>query len=255
MPEDRGPDIYQDIDNWWKFFASKECDKWVESCLKNQKMESCIAKLSKKNLLVSGESAGGLLAVYSWLCSPRADIRALYLQYPVLNYYKKDMPKDFVSYMGLQIAVSEIPIRLEAVLEAVDKQRAEDRLASRSDTKPPIGMLAAPLLSTLDRWKERFQAKDAPGLLDSLMEAGQKPVSYPHIYIIHGTKDPAVPIDNTRDFVKKLNDAFKKWKYTGQLELMEVEGEGHAFDYVVKGKNFEGQITSLMQSVTDAWCK
>ena len=255
MPEDCGPDIYQDIDNWWNFFASKECDKWVESCLKKHEMESCIAKLSKKNLLVSGESAGGLLAVYSWLCSPRADIRTLYLQYPVLNYYKKDMPKDFVNYMELNIAVSEIPIRLDALLEVVDKQRAEDRLASHSDTKPPIGMLAATLLSNLDRWKERFQAKDAPGLLDSLMEAGQKPASFPDIHIIHGTKDSAVPIENTRAFVKELNYAFKQWEHTGRLELWEVEGEGHAFDYVVKGKDFECQIKSLMRSIIIAWCK
>ena len=260
MPEDSGEEIYADVITWWDFYQSERLDAWVEDCLKDHGQNECITKLSKNNLLVSGESAGGLLAVYSWLFSVDLHIQVLYLQYPMLNFYKKTMPEDGVEYMGRKISAEEVKQRADALIKVVNRQRDEDRIVSRSDSKPPIGMAAAMLLSNTQQWQKCFQGKsrpeqplDAPGYLLHNRRNKILPDSFPKIFIIHGTNDTACPIQDTKDFVKILDDPLERWDCVGKAKLEKFEGQGHAFDYEVKGKPFEGQINDVMKSVLTAW--
>lgn len=260
MPEDRGSEIYADVNQWWEFYNKPEgLTKWVQGCLQKHSLdvEQELLKI-KGGLLISGESAGGLLAVRSWL-NGKVNVRVLYLQYPVLKYYEKDVPKGKpVEYMGLEMSMEDVERRTTELINVANDQRATGRSVSRSDTKPPLGMLGASLLSNTKKWEAVFKdgkdVMDAPGLLMHKVATDKPPQSFPKVFIIHGTKDTTAPMKNTEEFIESLKKALKGWECTDDIEFIKLQGLGHAFDYESRSnENCRGQIGEVMESVIAAW--
>lgn len=259
MPEDRGAEIHQDLDSWWSFYQNDRCLEWVQKCLLKHALEAKPENLDRAGLLISGESAGGLLAVYSWLNQSSLVIKALYLQYPMLKHYEKKVSSNNrVRYMDTEISLDEIKKRATELVELTDDQRRDGRVVSRSDCKPPFGMLAAVMLSNTCKWKEVYQdgnedVKDAPSLLESRVEEKLLPYSFPKVFFVHGTADEVIPIKNTEEFVKRLNEVLKLWKCNKVVEFLKLEDVGHGFDYEIKGHPCQKQIEEMMESLVDAW--
>lgn len=266
MPEDRGQDILDDIDDWWDFYLNDLFMKWVKSCLEGVRLGAALVVL--QNLIISGESAGGLLAVYTWLTqSAKLSITAIYLQYPMLNHYRRDMPAGGATYMEHTITEERLRPLVDAMIKKSDEMRKAGRNASRSDATPPSGMAAAMGLSLLQLWKSVFQdgkgIMDTPERLEHMRKIEAKPAQFPPIYIIHGTKDTNVPIADTDAFVDTLTAMSKIWKEDIKIDYERVaklgekgtdgysEEVAHAFDYGLElGKvDFIDRMTTAMNKL------
>jgi len=258
MPEDRGEEIQDDICAWWEYYSSLDFHDWIQDCIRDSIKKEF--SLRRDLLLISGESAGGMLAVYTWLTHSGSvlPIRALYLQYPMLNYYSRNMDGKEVSYMDIHVTRQDIEHGAEALISCTNKQRAENRCVSRSDSEPPEGMAAAMCLSNTHRWEEVFKdgkadILDIRGNLERLRKSYHKLEHFPDMFIIHGQQDKAIPIADTREFKTSVTDLAETAGKTVNINFREFPGKDHAFDYEIKPGDDE-QVDAMMRSIIEAWC-
>lgn len=90
------------------------------------------------------------------------------------------------------------------------------------DRDPPKGQFAAYVLSTSKLWIQFWRTST---IFQRVQEIQQCPDNDTKILIIHGTEDDKVPLQSSKDLVRELG----KWAL--DIQLCEVVGESHAFDY------------------------
>ncbi|KAF2635701.1 alpha/beta-hydrolase [Massarina eburnea CBS 473.64] len=215
MPEASGKDILEDVEDFWQWFAGPEFTDGIKE------VEPGL-KLQRKQLLVSGDSAGAFLAVYSWLkCSgPELPMQALFLRYPMLRYYGRTWPdtdgpkgkKDELMYMDNWIQRSTVEEKAEALLAKIKELENIGQCPTVTGGTMPLRMLASFTLSTAGRWKENFQRDNATlDILDMINDTSAtrlEPTHFPPIFIYHGHDDINCLIEDTRTFVK---DCERRW--------------------------------------------
>jgi acetyl esterase/lipase len=236
MPEHNGKEIMSNTNDFWNWFQTH-----FPVMMRNMNVP-----INKDQLLVSGESAGAFLAVYSWLTQPEAiAIKALYLQYPMLFYYDREPGVFFGRHVPLDMANKH----LDKCLAEIQALKETDRLQSISAAHPPKHMTMAYCLSATKRWKEVFDHDDIEGMLG---KKSDEPATFPEIFVYHGDADVQVPIQNTRTFI---NIVEKKWpEMIGKIHFTTVEGQAHAGDYEVDerepGKEW---LRDMLKGIKEAW--
>lgn len=197
-----------------------------------------------KKLMVIGESAGGFLAVYTWLKSP-APVRTIYLRYPLLRQYKT-APR---GYGGVPMSKERYAETARAAIEEVVRiTQSGEAMPAESSLHPPLNMPAANVFSATDRWRDVFQHADILQILEGNPE---RPSSRPEIFIIHGEEDVVVPIETSAMFKMEIDR--KQWA-KGDVVLKGVPGMDHGFDYNLKA-DMEGCIwlAKLVSHVKQSW--
>ena len=215
MPEHNGEEILSDIDKFWEWFTD-EFDGFVQS-------KRSGIKLDKEKLLVSGESAGGFLAAYTWLTQPkeRAAIKALYLQYPMLCQYSRE-PGPYRQKIVNQPLCKE---KIDKLIVQCTELRDEGTMKSVSSRTPPDGMACAYGLSSTKEWARVFHAQD---IMQRLEEKTDQPATFPSVWIYHGMNDIQVPMSDTEKFMEVVQDKFQEMK--GKFTFHAVPGMEHAGD-------------------------
>ncbi|KAF2635702.1 alpha/beta-hydrolase [Massarina eburnea CBS 473.64] len=246
MPESSGEDIEDDVNDWWRFYESQHFDESLRSIGIESK------NVKKERLLVSGESAGGLLVVNTWLGPPRPPIRALYLQYPMLNYYKRAIVGDQVGYRGENFPLEDVKQGVDKMLQKCNDMRSQNTLPCRSDTQPPYGMSAANALSSTKKWTEVFKGDtgtmDVPTRLDYMVRENITPSQFPEIFIAHGEADTVCPVEHTDQFHTRINAL---WGDRVKVTYQRVPEKDHAFDY--EAKIDENWLVDIIEGIEKVW--
>ncbi|KAF1838417.1 alpha/beta-hydrolase [Decorospora gaudefroyi] len=203
IPEHSGKDILEDLQDFWTWLSNGS----VTDYLRTQGRADL--DLDHDHILVSGESAGGYMALMSALTQSRGTIKAVLAQYPMTNYLRQE-PSD--THFGLP---------------SPPKSLLYDHLASIvpgttiSSAVPPLRGELPYLLAAYDHYLTYF-GKDEQMWPIGLI--GEK--SYlPPTLIIHGGADSIVEAEDSRMFVEKC-----KTLDGVEVKLEDRAGGEHGFD-------------------------
>ncbi|KAF2686024.1 alpha/beta-hydrolase [Lentithecium fluviatile CBS 122367] len=178
-------------------------------------------RIDRSKVMVTGESAGGFLAAYTWLKSP-IQLTTVVLRYPMLAQYRREAR----GYGGVAISMEDYAWMAEAVIGEVERiKRMGEPMPAESSLHPPENMPGANILSSAGRWKDVFQHED---ILQMLRSQKEKPRSCPRVFIVHGERDAASPVGNSISFKKEMDE--RDWA-NGKVELVVVQDMNHGFDY------------------------
>ncbi|KAF2655058.1 alpha/beta-hydrolase [Lophiostoma macrostomum CBS 122681] len=173
LPEHRGDELANDIKRFWDWFE----DETFESAIKKVCPK---VQPDRKTLLVSGESAGGFLAAWSWLSRPGLCIKAMYLQYPMLRAYAREK---LFPYRGVTLDEKKVKDFAKALVDRRDLQDKGkmEKDPPRDNSIPPLGMDAAAALAStsisigvtgqrMSTWKYLFRFPDIFDCLEYLLK-------------------------------------------------------------------------------------
>lgn len=134
LPEHTGAEIESDIKQFWGWYHTRAHDDF-----KNLKTKATLDR--DKRLMISGESAGGWLAVHSWMQSTKAHRpNVISLQYPMLDNYWR---REYSAYLGQKVPRDVIEKFGSLWLDYINKLREDGQLATQSDSTPPEGLFWA----------------------------------------------------------------------------------------------------------------
>lgn len=205
IPEHNGKDIKEDLRDFWLWFGSELAGFVTE---KAPGIEPDFQKL-----LVSGESAGGLMALQSAIFGPEGKIKALLTQYPMTNALRGKGPDS--DFFGMKAPGPEY----------IDQYMASVKPGTVLSSSVPYERVPlANALTAYGRWLE-FYGKE-PELLP--ITSVERVKAFPPALIIHGEQDTAVSVEDSRAFVRKVESVLGK-EAARDVKLITSEGE-HGFD-------------------------
>ncbi|KAF2791280.1 alpha/beta-hydrolase [Melanomma pulvis-pyrius CBS 109.77] len=222
-PEHTGNDILEDIADFWTWFRSS-----LPAYVASKKPS---IKLDFSKVLVSGDSAGGWLALQSILSLPQSTIKACLIQYPVTNAFPTS-PDDTPS--GQAIPSKEI---LDEFLTGMVPGTII------SSAIPPARSWMSAMLRAHGRWDEFF-GKGKHLMPDTRLEDAK---FFVPTYIIHGKDDSVVPLKWTHAFVEKAKNLFPETRF----KLVTPPGD-HGFDEEIYEEN-EPWLRELLKEVEEGW--
>lgn len=230
LPEATGPELLSDIDEFWNSWYLGLGSGNINSFDKMMLDRFPSVQVDKGRVFLSGESAGAIPVIHSWLTQGhKVELKAIYLQYPLLHEYVREVGKDqtTINFMGEDVPLKLIKTAGDAALRELERRKAVgEPTPHRSNEKPPNGMFWALYLSINGKWSERFGAKT---MGDRVKQMQQEPAFLPHIYIFHGEQDIVVQPTKTKEWVDVVMEKWPKLK--DMIEFHIVDGVGHGFDY------------------------
>lgn len=243
--------IERAVDDFWNYFYSQDL------------LDDCNAKVpgltvDRKALMVSGESAGGYVALYS-VVHPHRDFEAklLWLRYPMLEHYLRiDDHKPSLAFMGHPQNKEDARKHGDALWEttqAIREDMIKAGLLSTDDPSifadiferrtPPYGMGSAFVSSWVGTWSNYFapEGKNRSDILTELVNANRKgglgPKKAPALLVYHGVEDVNVPIRISETLAKNWPKMFSDEDTTTKTNFIRVEHQGHGFDYTILGED------------------
>jgi acetyl esterase/lipase len=189
--------------------------------------------LDFSQVLVAGESAGGYMALMSGLTQPKGSIRAILAQYPMTNY-PRCKPLD-VLFDG---SIAPGPEFIEQHLSSITPGTVI------SSAIPPARPNLTYALSAYGRYLEFFGNDEKLWPVNLIEDKTYMPATW----IVHGDKDTAVSVDDTRAFAERWARFVKE----GEWRVEVVAGEDHGFDGVVK-ENETGWLRDGLRFVEENW--
>jgi acetyl esterase/lipase len=185
MPESHGREILNDADIFWEWYQSRQFYLDLQTLFlgSGTNRTDVNTKIDRHQLFVSGESAGGFLAAYSWLSQPDLRIEALYMQYPMLRAYTR---RSGEPYRGKVIPEHEVQEYAKVYCDHITALKALDKINPRTDSVPPEGMDMAYMFSSAKKevimngkktrisyWKWWFRQPDILERLEELVNRAQ----------------------------------------------------------------------------------
>ena len=232
MPEANGVDIIQDVRDFYNWLAaSNNLAKYLPTGVS--------ADLG--NLLVSGESAGGWIALQSAILPESTDtISAVIAQYPMIDlrapHYTADSEKHLFNPTAPQLDRS--------ILQNYMANLKTSKV--RSSALPPDRV---PLvISSLQQgvWGKMFGEDSSLYPIEML----DKVTEMPPTWLMHGTGDTVVPVEGSYKYEKALKDKLPNAK----LHVSYREGD-HGFDNV-PGVSLESDwIQQGVEFIGECWPK
>ncbi|KAF9733218.1 hypothetical protein PMIN01_08901 [Paraphaeosphaeria minitans] len=172
LPEHNGNDIQEDLADFWMWFK----DGGVTDYLSSQAGAHAAVQLDYTRVLAGGDSAGGYLAIQSGLTQPRGPLSAIIGCYPMTNYLRRQQEAMFMKE----------PSPPESIIDRPAPPRPRNRISYA--------------LSACGRYAHFFGSGSHLWPI-SLLDSGAATYIPPTV-IIHGDKDKAISIDDSRLFAK-----------------------------------------------------
>jgi acetyl esterase/lipase len=215
IPEHSGADILEDLRDFWTWFNKGSVDDFLHSQTTISDDNERGIGLDYEKILVTGDSAGGYMALMSALTQPRGSFNAVFAQYPMTNYMRCE-PVD--TFFGQ-------PSPPEAIIAQHLSTVTPDTVVSSGTQPARMGLSYA--LAAYGHYLTYFGTDEKMWPI-GLVEEKKK--SLPSTWIVHGDADSAVSVEDTRKFVGKC---------TGLEEGVEVKvdirpGQEHGFDGALK---------------------
>tara|TARA_R110002003_G_scaffold391_2_gene19438 strand:+ start:18596 stop:19285 length:690 start_codon:yes stop_codon:yes gene_type:complete len=209
VPEHSGRAIAADLADFWTWFRAGGVTAFLASLPPSRDLQ-----LDYDRVLVTGDSAGGYMALMSALTQPRGAVRAVLAQYPMTWYLRREQADGYLD--GPAPGPGTVDEHVAAIVPG----------SVVSCATPPARMGLSYTLSAFGRYREFFGEDEKLWPLGLIEEREWAPPTW----IIHGDKDAAVSVEDSRLFVKK-------WKERGmgnEVRLEVREGQDHGFDVGMK---------------------
>ncbi|CAE7015863.1 hypothetical protein CFE70_002734 [Pyrenophora teres f. teres 0-1] len=210
LPEHNGKDILSDLSDFWSWFHAGSVDKF----LNNQPAtpEGGVS-LDHDRVLVSGDSAGGYMALMSGLMQPKGCIKAILVEYPMTNYLRYELGPTFFG----------MPSPPASVLTDHVKTMVPGVVVSSA--VPPARMGLGYAMAAYGHFLEYFGEDEKMWPIGLVEEKTWLPPTW----ILHGGADTVVNVEDSRAFVEKCK------KLQGvEVKLTVREGMEHGFDGAMK---------------------
>ncbi|KAH8712250.1 Alpha/Beta hydrolase protein [Phaeosphaeriaceae sp. PMI808] len=224
VPEHSGDDILEDLADFWTWYN----DGGVEKFLSSQNVN---IELDYDRLLVSGESAGGYVALQAGLTRPKGDIKAILVQYPMTNYPRRKATETLLSMP------SPPPSFIDEHMASVKPGTVVSSAVFPARVELIYG------LGVYGRYNEFFGTGKHLWPITAIEDAK----SFPPTFILHGEQDTSVKIEDSRAFVKKAKDVIPD----AEIKLAVREGD-HGFDGELK-EDEEEWLKEGLQWIEGKW--
>ncbi|KAH7392265.1 Alpha/Beta hydrolase protein [Phaeosphaeria sp. MPI-PUGE-AT-0046c] len=228
IPEHTGADILADLSDFWKWFDSGSLSSYLASNHPELSLE-----LDKEHVLVTGDSAGGYMALMSALTQPQGKFKAVLAQYPMTNYLRAEIADTF---FGAPTPKPEI------IQQHIDSIVPGTVLSS---AVPPARFGLSWALAAYGKFLDYFD-KEKMWPIDKIEDVQAMPPTW----IIHGGTDSAVDVKDSQEFVKKWTDR----EVRGEVKLSVLPGKDHGFDADVK-ESEEEWLKEGLGWVEERWLK
>ena len=199
-----------DLHDFWRWFSAD-----MSPYISTQQPEIA---LDFDRVLVSGDSAGGLLAFQSAIFSPAGKIKALLCQYPMSTYLNR-RPQE-------QLFDGTYPPGPEIIDEHL-RSVGPDTVVSSSIPWDRFRLSYA--LAAHGRWLLCYGTDKKLLPITAVEEA----THFPPTWISHGSEDTAVSVEDSKRFVKKVGDLLGD-RVRANMRLTIVDGADHGFDMDLK---------------------
>jgi acetyl esterase/lipase len=207
IPEHTGADILEDLNDFWTWFNNKNVTTYLSA--KHENIE-----LDYDHVLVTGESAGGHMALVSALTQPQGSIKSVMVQYPMTNYLRCE-PTDM--FFGNPTPKPE----------SLDEHLASIKPGTViSSSVPPARGGISYVLAAYDRYREFFGYDTKLWSIGLIEDATHMPPTW----IIHGGADSVVDVKDSEAFVAKWTER----EVQGEVKLSVLPGMEHGFDIEYK---------------------
>ncbi|KFG81125.1 hypothetical protein MANI_014530 [Metarhizium anisopliae] len=235
LPEATTPQIFQDVADFWAYIHSPSLASLLSS--QSPPVEADLARV-----LVTGDSAGGLLCLSTALTYPR-DMRVAVATYPLVD---PGAPEFTTPRENPPLGKSVPESVYDDALAAARGRPAESSVtsAARLDF-----MLAATQHGRLGGLYARGLEDAAPAERrvyfppEALAAEGVRlPVG--GVTILQGRDDSVVPVESVRRFVKRAREVVGD-----EVRLTETDGE-HGFDVDLR---YDGWLKGELKRAVDAW--
>ncbi|KAF2478202.1 alpha/beta-hydrolase [Lindgomyces ingoldianus] len=224
LPEHSGKDILEDLSDFWTWFQTS-FPTYLSS-------KDPTISPDFNHLLVTGESAGGYLVFQSALTTPKNFIKACIAQYPMTNtpcLSKGSIPTIF----GPLPPPSLIDDHLSTITPGT----------TITSAIPPTRIPLSFALFAHGRYEEFF----GKGKELWPITAVEGAAFFPPSFIIHGTEDEAVSVEDSKAFVEKVESVVEG----AEMRLATRPGN-HGFDVQLREED-EGWLKEGLAWVEVAW--
>ncbi|KAJ0419183.1 Alpha/Beta hydrolase protein [Aspergillus carlsbadensis] len=249
MPQATGAEIYKDVEDFWSWLFKSDtmCDILAT--------HTTPTEIDLAHVLVTGESAGGLLSIHSALSHAatgkgREGNTPALAMYPIVDMSSSDFTEPrTVPPFGQHFDESVID-------EILAGAPVDEPVSSTGGDYLPL-LLAAIEYGRLGGWyardlKESELPKESLYPLKQLEKKGRKAkVPRGGITIIQGLNDTVVPADHSEPFVEKLRKVTKGKPVHDLIQFVKREGE-HGFDGNLRYAE-EEWLQDALEPVVKAW--
>ncbi|KAF1919364.1 Alpha/Beta hydrolase protein [Ampelomyces quisqualis] len=227
LPEHTGSDILQDLGDFWAWFNAGGVDDYLSTTPTPTPLE-----LDSNRVLVTGDSAGGYMALMSGLLHAQQGLKAILAQYPMTNYLRMQQTD---TLFGLPTPGPEVLAHhLDGVVPG----------AVVSSAVPPARAGLSYCLAAYDKYLAYFGKEPNMWPIECIENAG----SMPPTWIIHGGADSAVNVEDSQAFVKRWTER----EVRGEVKLSLLPGMEHGFDIGLK-ESEEEWLKEGLEWVEEKW--
>lgn len=206
-PEHTGAEILSDLSDFWTWFNAHSPSTYLAP--KHADLD-----LDYSKVLVSGDSAGGYMALMSALLHRSDGMKAVLAQYPMTNYLRKEK----MEMLFGQPAPPE---------STIEKYLSEVKPGGViSSAIPPARSDLSYALVAYGKYLEYFGEDNKLWPIGLISEAKEMPPTW----IIHGEADTSVEIGDSLKFVEEWTAK----EVRGEVKLSVVPGMEHGFDDAMK---------------------
>ncbi|KAH7030066.1 Alpha/Beta hydrolase protein [Macrophomina phaseolina] len=234
LPEACGLDILADISSLWTWlFTSLH----TYILLRDPIYSYC--GIDMKRIMVSGESAGGWLALQSAFMHP-GQIKAILGIFPML-----DLGDDHFTHGGRKSSIGMLLDNAIVDDYVTSAQTHPDRVVS--SIMPPERMDFSVALFQHGRVGELLGRSRVLYPLELLEEVGRAGTRLPPLLIVHGTDDTVVPVEGSVRFARE----WETWQRDSAVRLVLRPGE-HGFEGKARAEE-ESWLREVLEWVADRW--
>jgi acetyl esterase/lipase len=236
LPQATSPEIYADIEDFWTWLHSSEFRTILSS-------HSVPTEADLTRILTVGDSAGGLLSIYTALSHPRL-IRAAMASYPMIEPGAFSSPR-----VNPPFAHSTPESVYEEYMATADSETGGVK-SSWCVPESMTFMLAAAEYGHLSGLYERGTEGVDRGTLYPFVKLDSEGVEFPKggIAVIHGRQDSVVPVGDVEGFVEKA----KGLGLEGPGVTLTVRDGEHGFDGDLRFDE-EEWMREAFRGVVGAW--
>ncbi|KAG9823178.1 alpha/beta-hydrolase, partial [Aureobasidium melanogenum] len=227
LPESSGLDILSDLHHFYSWLHS-HFGSFVTTSFPEQTSTPDLS-----SILITGESAGGYMAVQSVLLGETKGIKAVIAHYPMI-----DLEDAWYSKPGRKVIWSQPPPSypdgwLDQQLEAA---RSAKPITERIPKEGEPDLFVASLLE--GRYTEMLGSDSCLFPLENLRSLQQRGGSLTPIWMFHGDKDTLIPIDGTLKFVREAQGGVKDTIVPGAEHGFDNDSVTLDTDWVLEGREW-----------------
>ncbi|KAH0369061.1 alpha/beta-hydrolase, partial [Aureobasidium melanogenum] len=227
LPESSGLDILSDLHHFY-IWLHGNLTSFVSTSFPQQTPKPDIS-----NILITGESAGGYMAVQSILLGETKGIKAVIAHYPMI-----DLKDAWYSKPGRKVIWGQPPPSypdrwLDQQLEAAKSAKS---VTERIPKEGEPDLFVASLLE--GRYTEILGSDSRLFPLDNLKTVKGGGESLPPIWMFHGDKDTLIPMDGTLKFVQEAQGGVKETIIPGAEHGFDDDSVTLNTDWVMEGREW-----------------